>query len=337
VTENKPEQGKSEHGKQEKPATKPGESLSLFVTRILDQLSLSSWLPAIMLICNLALILQLHHQQDFDLSRAITSLTAKPLGILIVLTLAIIVASIVTQAFEFEVIRLLEGYWDRIRLLRGLSAMRTRRHVCQYDRLQDQYRKVERLAYFEARDEMPAEAAEIWDKLRRNAEDPLHGYDPELVANVKDLGWECYASPERLRHIDAVSSLLEEFPEQYRILPTRLGNTLRSTEDQLPLDDDENLEDFINRRYDFLSSELKVQHDQFRSRLDIYCMLTLIFILLAMASPVALIHHRDDLIGASIFSAVYAILSCVSYQAAIASARGYVSVLRVIGSKTEDL
>jgi hypothetical protein len=34
---------------------KPGESFSLFVTRILDQLSLSSWLPAITLICNLAL------------------------------------------------------------------------------------------------------------------------------------------------------------------------------------------------------------------------------------------------------------------------------------------
>jgi hypothetical protein len=97
VAQNKPETTRGENAD-----AKPGESFSLFVTRILDQLSLSSWLPAITFICNLALILQLRSQHNFDVARAITSLTAKPLGTLIVLLFSIILASVVMQAFEFE-------------------------------------------------------------------------------------------------------------------------------------------------------------------------------------------------------------------------------------------
>ena len=97
VAQNKPEPTREENAD-----AKPGESFSLFVTRILDQLSLSSWLPSITLICNLALILQLRSQHNFDVGQAITSLTAKPLGTLIVLLLSIILASVVTQAFEWR-------------------------------------------------------------------------------------------------------------------------------------------------------------------------------------------------------------------------------------------
>jgi hypothetical protein len=60
VAQNKPEPTRGKDAD-----AKPGESFSLFVTRILDQLSLSSWLPAITLICNLALILQLRSQHNF--------------------------------------------------------------------------------------------------------------------------------------------------------------------------------------------------------------------------------------------------------------------------------
>jgi hypothetical protein len=82
------------------------DGISGFLTRILDQLSLSSWLPAIMVICNLAVLLQLCSQKNLDISAAVLRLTGKPLGILVVLVLGIIVASIATQAFEFESIRL---------------------------------------------------------------------------------------------------------------------------------------------------------------------------------------------------------------------------------------
>ena len=89
-------------------------------------------------------------------------------------------------------------------------------------------------------------------------------------------------------------------------------------------------------RYDQITPELRIQHDQFRSRLNIYCLLAFIFSNLAIVSPIALVHHRIDLTGGIMFAIVYAILALVSYRAAIASARGYVSVLRAIGSRSSS-
>jgi uncharacterized membrane protein YbhN (UPF0104 family) len=116
-----------------------GDGLSKLLTRILDQLSLSSWLPAIVLVCNSAVLMQLNSQQNLNLAGAVKSLTEKPLGILVVLVLLIIVASIVTQAFEFEVIRILEGYWGSKKLLHWLAKLRIRHHAKRFKRLEEQY------------------------------------------------------------------------------------------------------------------------------------------------------------------------------------------------------
>jgi hypothetical protein len=334
VAQNEPEPTRGENAD-----TKPGDSFSLFVTRILDQLSLSSWLPAITLICNLALILQLRSQHNFDVGRAITSLTAKPLGTLIVLLLSIILASIVTQAFEFEVIRLLEGYWGSIRLLGGLSKLRTNRHVGRLARLEKRYRMYSRQAFNQARDEMldnkvDREIVDILDKQRRG--ESLDDHDPARVTAAERLSWRRFASPELLRRMDATESLIVRYPQPHRIQPTRLGNTLRSSEDQLNLEADEVLEDYVYNRYHLISPELKTKHDQYRSRLNIYCLLTFIFSSLAIVSPIALVHGRADLADGVAFAVVYAILALVSYQAAIASARAYVGVLRVISSRSSS-
>jgi hypothetical protein len=317
----------------------PGESFSRFVTRILDQLSISSWLPAIMLICNLALILQLRSQHNFDLGDAIRVLTAKPLGILIVLILSIVVTSIVTQAFEFQAIRLLEGYWGSIRILSGLSELRTRRHVSRLKRLRKRYNDYLRRAFSEARERMldenvPREIIEILDKQRRG--EPLDGEDRALVARAERVGWRRYAHPELLRRMDAAESMILEYPQPHRILPTTLGNTLRSREDQLSREPHENLEEFVLRRYEQMTPELKIQHRRFRSQLNIYCLLTFIFLGLAVVSEATLVRSRADLVGSAAFVAVYAALSFVSYRAAIAAASGYVSVLGVIGTRSRD-
>lgn len=323
--------------RRENADARPGETFSLFVTRVLDQLSLSSWLPAIMVVCNLALILQLRSQHNFDLGQAITSLTAKPLGIIIVLLLSIIVASVVTQAFEFEVIRLLEGYWGSFKFLGGLSKMRTHSHVRRLERFEERYRAYSRQAFSQAREEMldkkvDRDIVDILERQRRG--ELVDNYEPARVAAAIKLGWRRYVSPELLRRIDAIESRIKEYPSPHRILPTRLGNTLRSSEDRLHLEPREALEDFVYNRYRQVTPDLKIQHDQFRSRLNIYCLLAFIFSALAIVSPVALIHRGADLAGGVTFTVVYVILAVVSYQAAIASARGYVSVLRVIGSQS---
>ena len=162
-----------------------------------------------MLVCNLALILQLRSQQNFDVGQAITSLTAKPLGILVVLFFSIIVASMVMQAFEFEVIRVLEGYWGSIKFLSVLSKLRTNRHVGHLAGLEERYRAYSRQAFNQARDEMldnkvDREIVDILDKQRRG--EPLDRYDPALVAAAKTLGWRRFAPSEILRRMDAIES-----------------------------------------------------------------------------------------------------------------------------------
>jgi hypothetical protein len=334
VAQNEPEPTRGENAD-----AKQGESFSLFVTRILDQLSLTSWLPAITLICNLALILQLRSQHSYDIGRAITSLTAKPLGTLVVLLLSILLASIVTQAFEFESIRLLEGYWGSSRLLSSLSRIRTNRHVERLARLDKRHFADSRQAFNEARDKMldnkvDREIVEILDKQHRGH--PHDDHDPARVAEAEHMGWRRYASPDILRRMDATESLIAQYPEPHRIMPTRLGNTLRSSEDRLDLEADEVLEDYVYNRYPLISPELKAKHDQFRSRLNIYCLLTFISSGLAIVSPIALVNGRANLSGGLVFTVVYAILALVSYQAATASARGYVGVLRVVSSRASS-
>jgi hypothetical protein len=62
---------------------------SSFIGKVLDQLSLSAWLPAAMLVGNLALLLQLNQDKDFNIERAVQSLAAKPLGTVIILVFSL--------------------------------------------------------------------------------------------------------------------------------------------------------------------------------------------------------------------------------------------------------
>jgi hypothetical protein len=76
-----------------------GEGFSRFVAKVLDQLSLSAWLPATVLVGLTALLFELHSQVHINPGAAIAALAAKPLGIAIVLIVAIVVGTVITQAF----------------------------------------------------------------------------------------------------------------------------------------------------------------------------------------------------------------------------------------------
>jgi hypothetical protein len=318
-------------------ASDSGTGISQFLTRVLDQLSPSSWLPAIMVVANLALLLQLSAQHSVDIGRAVLALTKAPIGLLVVLILAIVVTSIVTQAFAFSVIRILEGYWGPVKVVTAWSSLRTRRHARRVERLRTRYGDLERDAFSKAKQRMreqsvPWDVPEIMERQR--SVQPVDKYNPDLVALAERLDWRLYAPPEELHRMDAIHSLLDEYPRRHRLLPTRLGNTLRSREDELVRDPNEPLEEFVLRRFAAMDPDLWTQHRRFRSQLDIYCLLTLIFAGLAVLSPVLLIPSTSAILGPALFGTVYAGLSVVSYRAAIASARGYTAVLRTIGART---
>jgi hypothetical protein len=94
-------------------ATSAADGISAFVARVLDQLSLSAWLPAAFLTASLALLLQFRADKSASPLRAVRDLTADPVRVLVLIVPALVLATVVTQAFSFEAIRALEGYWHR--------------------------------------------------------------------------------------------------------------------------------------------------------------------------------------------------------------------------------
>ncbi len=120
----------------------------------------------------------------------------------------------------------------------------------------------------------------------------------------------------------------------YRILPTKLGNTLRTYEDKLHAVLGGSMEGMILRMYDSWPASLKDEHDHYRSRLNLYCSLFLVFLLsAAVAWPVLFI---GNWLPPSLAMAMTISLAYFSYRAAIASARGYQTVLATAMDKLED-
>ena len=97
------------------PVAKPSESLSQFVAKVLDQLSLSAWLPSAALVLSVSFLVNFRAKQGAfgDSVRAFGTYTAADGFFLFA---AAVVLTVVTQAFEFEAIQFFEGYWGPKRI-----------------------------------------------------------------------------------------------------------------------------------------------------------------------------------------------------------------------------
>lgn len=312
-----------------------GSSISEFLSRIFEQLSLSAWLPATMLIGNVAVLLQLHANHNFNISLAVRDLAIKPLGTIVILIFAVILATMVTQAFEFEVIRLLEGYFDSTRgWVQTLIAIRIRRHAGKRRKLEAKLQRMELAAFRLVRplmEALPGYNSAVLDCIEGRIYGQTHqsASDDAAARTAAETDWKQHLPPEYLYVIDSLEARLNSYPQTNRLLPTRLGNVLRAAEDELQLEATENLEGFVIRHYDEISPSLKNEHDDYRTRLEMYCCLVLVFSALTAISVVSLI-PLAPVWGTAIAAAVYGMMAYVSYAAAIASARGYGEILQEI-------
>lgn len=323
-------------------AEPPPEGISQFIAKILDQLNVSSWLPGTMFVGNLALLLQLSRQGDLDVAKAAVALTNSPLGVLIVIFFGVVLAAMVAQAFAFEVIRLLEGYWGGTCISTRLLAWRTARHLdkflCLDKRIETQTQRAfcdvarpEMLAQHVARDVVNLHEARVFRRT-----DEVAAYPKSVKDDADDDPWREYCAPALLRRIEAAEARRDQYPERHRILPTRLGNTLRSAEAQLRKQPGGDLEGMILRNYDRIPVDLLRKHDQFRNRLDMYCTLVFVFGVLLVVGAGLLAGGTGGLLASAGIAVGYLLLAWVSYEAAIASARGYGTVLRIIDERLAD-
>jgi len=315
--------------------------LSQLLSNILDQLSISAWLPAAMLVGNAAVLLQLHSNRNLNIADAIKGLTGKPLGTLIVLAFSLLLTTIITQAFEFEVIRFLEGYFNSThRIIQAGLAFRIRRHEAKRHKLQGKHQQAVRTAFMQAREVMLSKPGAYDRSALDLIEDGIYQRTPRKVTRavekmVDRIDWRVHLPSHTLYRMDSIQARLDSYPVSNRVLPTRLGNVLRASEDKLSLARDEDLEGFVIRHYDDLPPTLRAEHREYRTRLDMYCCLVLVFAALA-ALALGLLIGAVPPWATAFFTAAYCIMSYVCYEAAIATARGYGEALLEIDQRVTE-
>lgn len=308
----------------------PAEGINALITRILEQLSLSAWLPAAFFTSSMALLQRFQANGRVDVGQAIRDITENPAGFLVLLTPLLVVATMVTQAFSFTAIRTLEGYW------RGwgpAGAFRSTLIKLQLRRKSSLHRRrlsANSRAFAAAR-----------PKMLKHLSHPIVNYleamaleiDPPAVDDEADrdqlkyLQWRTHCDPWRLAKIDSLIREEKRYPQSRRVMPTKLGNVLRAAEDSLETHR-EDLQGWVIRRKDLVPLRLRLDHDHFRTRLDMYAILVFVAAFMAVVTPVALVGRVEDAWSITIVTAVFTGIGLASYQAAIASAEGYGQILQ---------
>lgn len=333
----------------ERATSTASETASQLLAKILDQLSLSAWLPSGALVLLIGFVIELgseiytHSSPGAAVSATFVTIGKSSIGSLLLVGLVIVIVTMLTQAFSFGAIRVLEGYWGTAGWMEWLASRRADRHRTKRDALYDRYELVRAeaidvvLAELAAEPQVPANSGEtvtFTEAMRKVLEARVKGIsEPKhLAINVEqrrisnEFDWMGHADRNLARRELNLRKRFEDYPvDVQHVLPTRLGNVLRAHEDATGLDE---VEDFVDRVFDSLPFSMQLLHDEQRTRLDLYC--SMVFVL-ATATVVAVarfgFHHWRYQAAALVLAG----FGCwVVYRAAISSARYFGSVLETI-------
>ncbi len=312
------------------------EGLSAFIARVLDQLSLSAWFPAAFLTAGLALVLEFRSTKSASIPNAAAKLSAHPVPVLVIMIPLLVIATVITQAFSFEAIRFLEGYWSRRGLMRIVAKLMTLRHLWRKRAIIERANRESVKAFRAAlpdivRDSQEGISGQVVKAIEANLSGESSGAPSlkgkEAQALVKTIqGWRNRADAWRLERIDRFVAEYNSYPVDSRMLPTRLGNLLRATEDRLK-NAGGDVQGFALRQRDKVSGRIQVHHDQFRTRLDMYCTLVFVSVFLAAVTPLAFL-GRVSVLPTAATAGSFAVMAAASYLAAISSAGGYCTALK---------
>jgi hypothetical protein len=268
------------------------ETLSQLLTRILSQLALSAWLPSAALTLLVVFILNLGSTlSDQDgpvspndaVSSAFSYMGDTSIGGLVLVVLLIIVLTIVTQAFSFESIRFLEGYWGVSRPCERLAQARAKHFRKVRRKLVGRYKQVTKEAWKRAKPRIerdPDFTPEMVGVLE--AQVLMKECSIELTSSEEEIvdsrDWRRSVPGELLRRRTNLDKKLDDFPKKHHVMPTRLGNVLRHYEDATGY---QTVESMIDETFDSLPNSLQLAHDEQRGRLDLYCSMQSVVVLAA--------------------------------------------------------
>lgn len=304
--------------------------VSAFVAKVLDQLSLSAWLPGTFFAVSVTVLAKFQDRGDINLGAVISDVSKNWVTVLVWTVPVLLLSVLVIQASSFAAIQFLEGYgaargpgrWCRTGLIRWQAG--------RLERLEKRIGGVRRRAFDDSVDRWKGEAPEVLMALRAAAyglgEMKLNEEHEKRLGKLK---WETECAPWRMARLAEMEERLKEFPAPHRLLPTPLGNVLRATEDGLTHARGD-VSQFALRRRFLLPPRVQLQHDQFRARLDMYATLCVVSALLAVLSAVLLVWGDVDRRQVVLVAAMFVAFAVVAYRAAVASARGYCTILRVM-------
>lgn len=345
-------------------------TLSQLIARILSQLSLSAWLPSAALVLLTAFVFQLgtvldnYHADVLEAAKtptgpkpdALTSLNAVTeafellggigAGAIALMIAAIIVLTMLTQAFAFESIRLLEGYWNSTRPVESIAQA-----FCFYFRWRRQLvvnakRRLTRKAWKAAKRSIeeeqtadPRPIPHMSRKMIRALEVRVTGEGevPRLKAEksevVRDYDWRAYAPVDHLRRLTNLDNRLRDYPSAANMRPTRLGNVLRHYEERTGYPE---VESIVDEVFDDLPFSLQLQHDEQRGKIDLYCSMSFVCVFVALVAYWRFdwTNDRSYILGAALLGLIGA---WVCYRAAIASASYYGALLLIIAEHKRKL
>ncbi|WP_421735722.1 hypothetical protein [Cellulomonas sp.] len=329
-------------------ASKVPKGLSEFFARVLGQLLLSSWLASAALVVTSAYLFALRVTLEdpttcpspCDWPQAAVAagqrLSHVTVGGAVVILAVIVITTVLTQAFAFEAIRFLEGYWAANRALAPAAALgvwwHRRRRASLLTRLAEVRKAMRDGAFLAIRN--------------RNSELVATGHPPLLTPDQLEVllaglegrqatahltasdfeaalafDWESLGDPQ-LRLAEAVlDNRLGSYPVSGWVMPTKLGNILRRHEQQLDADD---IERYVQDCFDELPPSLQAAHDEERSRLDLYSTLVFLVPLVGVVAIPVLWGYGSYLI---VIETITVLIALLAYRATIASAHAYGSVL----------
>ena len=318
----------------------PADGISAFVARVLDQLSLSAWFPAAFLTSGVALLLEFRSSRSASMSNAVADLAAHPVPALIMMVPLLVIATLVTQAFSFEAIRLLEGYWGW-RWMSLVAKVLVWRHARRKNSIYEGAKRESIKAFNKALPHIIRESPEgLTGPVVRAVEAQLsHSPVPSLEgseaqAYVRTIHtWKDQADAWRLEKVERLVAEYELYPDDSRVRPTKLGNLLRATEDELKHAGDD-VQRFAFRYRERVPPRVRLQHDQYRTRLDMYCTLVFVSLFLAVMTSVILV-GGIGILATMITTGGFSLMAVVSYLAAISSAKAYCTILKQMDEAAE--
>lgn len=312
--------------------SKSPASLTEFLAKILNQLSLSSWLPGMMATLTALLLGTFLQQGNTDVTQAVLALTSNILATLVALTFGVVAVATLTQAFELQFIRILKGQWEWGYAGRRIGDIFISYHQKRRSKIQQKLNELESTSFFAlALDRLQLDGRLTEEEARQVKRARAGGL--ERTANtehyhvVAETGWRDALTPSEYQELEHLYRRLSQYPElESRIMPTLLGNVLRTFWNRVP-EYTGPADTVVLDVYESANVKQIEQERRERSMIDLYATLCIVLLTISISWLITAPLRGISPVAFAVIFILLLVGSRLAYLAAVAAANNWVSVI----------